>query len=97
MSTCCAGVSIDGGGHVRYAADHQAAVVAPGEVDPLGVIRPLVAEYGVLLIGLIVVDAEHAARRIHPAGSGRRIQAGNIERAYGPGSCKPGIREYRWC
>ena len=48
-------------GRVGDAADDQAAVVAPGERNPFGVVRPLVAGVHGGLEGLIVIDAEDAA------------------------------------
>ena len=77
---------------VRHAADHQAAVVAPGEVRSTPRSWLLVAKDGGLLKRLIVVDAEHAAGEAVPAESGRRLRAGSSAREYGRRSNKPGSR-----
>ena len=45
---------------IRNTADHQPAVKALGESDPLGVLRALVAQVQRGLERLVVIDAEHA-------------------------------------
>jgi len=60
MATCSATVNMVAAS--TSAADNQAAVVAPGEFDPLAIVRALVTRHYRLLIGLIVINAEDIGR-----------------------------------